>query len=672
MSLSIGSLNSNTNGLNFGGLATGIDSSSIISGLTQIDNQQISQLKSQQSTIQTAQSAYTALQAQMYSLQTATSTLAQSVAGALDARTATSSDTTVLAAAAGASAIPGTYALTVNTLAQGQQTASQGFSDPNAQLKTGTMTIQVGSGTATTVTLNNQNNTLQGLADAINNAGGDVRASIVNDGTANPYRLMLTSAKTGAANTIQVTDNLTGGSGSDINPLASTIQTAADASVTLGSGPGAITVSSATNQVTGLVPNVSLSLLPGSAGKSASLTVGVDTNAATTAVQNLVTDFNAVVDGISNQSKFDSTSQTGGVFLSSPDAADIKDALTAALTNGVPGVTGPGSQLSTAGLSFTDSGDLQLDTSKLSAVLNGTDPTATVADLKTLFGITGSAPSGSGVSFLLGSDKTQPSVGSPYGVTITSPATRATVSSATAPATTITAQSPADALVLKVNGLTSTGITIPAGDYTTAALVSTLQQQINSNTALNGNQVAVGVDDQGHLTITSQVYGQSSALSFSGTGSLLTQLGFTGSEVGDGADVEGSFTVGGKTEAAIGTGQILSGLGGNANTAGLEVKVTASTPVTSTVSVTKGIAGNLSSILDQYLDPVNGRMASINSGYQTQINDIQKTIDTDNTALSDKTAELQSEFADMETAVSNLKGLQAQLSSFVPASSTAK
>ena len=64
---------------------------------------------------------------------------------------------------------------------------------------------------------------------------------------------MLTSNSDGADNTIAITNNLTAGRGSDIDPAATTVQAAADAQVKIGSGPGAMTVSSATNQLTGLI-----------------------------------------------------------------------------------------------------------------------------------------------------------------------------------------------------------------------------------------------------------------------------------------------------------------------------------------------------------------------------------------------------------------------------------
>ena len=70
------------------------------------------------------------------------------------------------------------------------------------------------------MTIDGTNDTLQGLANAMNNAGAGVTASVVNDGSGNnPYRLLLTSNQSGADNTIQITNNLAADSGGPCSPF---------------------------------------------------------------------------------------------------------------------------------------------------------------------------------------------------------------------------------------------------------------------------------------------------------------------------------------------------------------------------------------------------------------------------------------------------------------------
>lgn len=652
----------NTSGLNFGGLATGINTDTIITGLTKLNQTRIDALKSQQSDITTKQAAFTQLQGLLFDLQSKTNALSRSAGGAFDGRTATSSDPTTLSAAAGTAAVPGTYSLTVATLATAQQTASQGFTDPNAQIKQGTLSLQVGTGAAVSVTVDSRNNTLQGLADAINAAGKDVRATIINDGSGTPYRLTLTSTKTGAANTIAVTNNLTTGTGADIDPTSVTLQTAGDASVKVGSGSGALTVTSATNQVNGLIPGVTLTLNQANPNETTTLTVGNDAAATTKALQDFVTSFNATVDFVSSQSKYDPKTHAAGVLLGNSNTSNLLSQLSSALTAPVPGLSTSANRLSSVGLSLGGDGKLTLDADKLSQALSGQNG-ATVADLKHLFALSGTSDN-PGVAFVTGTDKTQPTQSTPYQVQVTAPATRAVVTGSSPLGSSVTLTPPNNTLQLKLNGLLSNGVTLPPGTYSPNQLVSMLQQQINSDSSLKGNLVTVGLDSSNRLQITSQLYGSGASVSF-GPGTNAPDLGFTGSESGTGTDVAGQFLVNGQIEAATGSGQSLIGKSGNAHTDALQVRVTSNTPTTANLTVTQGIAGRLGGLLGSYLNTSNGRLKTANDAFQKQIDDITKTINTQNDLLDTKKNELTQQFAAMETAVNNLKGIQSQLTSLV-------
>lgn len=650
-----------SNGLNFSGLATGIDTTKIIDGLTKISQKRIDTLTAKQTKISDSQATFAGLQATLFDLQSKTNGLARSIAGTFDGRTASTSDATAVTAAAGTSATAGTYSLTVVSLAQAHQTASAGYSDPNAQIKQGTLTIQVGTGTTTTVTVDSRNSTLQGLADSINSAGGDVRASVINDGSASPYRLLLSATKTGATNAITVTNNLTNGTGADINPAATTVQAASDARVTLGSGTGAVTVSGATNQVTGLIPGVTLNLVRADPTKAVTLNVANDTAAATKGVQDFVTAYNSVVDYVGDRSKYDAATNSAGKLLGDRTAAGLTNDIAAALQASIPGLNPNANRLSSVGLSFDDKGHLKLDAAKLGSALSGQNGT-TPADVKRLFGVTGTSDS-PGVSFTLATGKTKASGSTPYGVNVTAPATRAVVTASGPPAASVTIAPPNNALQIKINGLLSSGLTLDSGTYTPDALAALLQQKINTNSALNGNQVSVGLDTGGRIQITSQTYGSSSLVSFEG-GTALADLGFAGTETGAGTNVAGNFVANGVTEAATGSGQTLTGKAGNANTDGLQVKATGSAPGTANVSVTQGLAGRLNEVLGKYLDPLNGRIATVTKTLQSSFDGIDKTITKQNDALAEQKSRLTVQFAAMETAVNNLKGLQTQLASF--------
>jgi flagellar hook-associated protein 2 len=96
--------------------------------------------------------------------------------------TPTVSDESVLSATSRAGLSADSFAATVvvNQLARAQTNYSGVVADRTAAIGTGTMTLTVG-GVAKTITIGAANNSLDGLANAINASGAGVTASIIAD-----------------------------------------------------------------------------------------------------------------------------------------------------------------------------------------------------------------------------------------------------------------------------------------------------------------------------------------------------------------------------------------------------------------------------------------------------------------------------------------------------------
>lgn len=644
-------------GINFTGLASGIDSNKIIEGLTSISQGRIESLKTRKDQLSLKQANFSGLQAQLSNFQGTVGKLSRALGGPLDGRKVTSTDDTILTGVASTTALPGTYSLTVTQLAQAQQVASAAV-DPSTNFKTGTLSFKVGTGATTTVTIDSSNNTLSGVAAAINDARGDVRASVVTD--AGGSRLLVSSTKTGSANTIAVTNNLTTGTGADLNPLATTVQAATDAQVKLGSGAGAITLTSATNKVEGAIDGVTLNLNKVDTGKQVTLNVAPDTATAKKAITDLVDSYNQVIDFIDRRDDYDSASKAAGVFLGNRDVANLKNELAASLTGSVGGINDKANRLSALGITIAETGKLSVDATKLDKVLAGEQPGVSVDDVRRLFALSGTT-NNNGVTFNLGGDKTKPSGSTPYQVRITQAGTRAAIvgSSALAGSVNITALN--NTFNLKVNNLTSTAIVIDAGTYTPTTLAAAIQAQVSGQFS---GQVAVDLD-AGKLRFTSQLYGGGSSLKFEG-GSAIADMGLTGTETNTGQNVAGEFIVGGSVEVAAGVGQTLTGATTNANTAGVQMKVSLTpaqvgTETTVNLSVTQGIAARLNQVINRYADPVNGKLKGIDKGFQDQSSDFDKTISRETNIIESRKESLIKQFAAMESAVSSLKSLGSQL-----------
>lgn len=107
--------------------------------------------------------------------------------------------------------LAGIYSVAVNQLATPQITASQGYASDSSVLGTGAIGITIG-GITTNISITNSNDTLDGVAQAINSAGIGVTAQIVNTGLpGSPYRLEITGNSTGSAQGFTISPSLSGG-----------------------------------------------------------------------------------------------------------------------------------------------------------------------------------------------------------------------------------------------------------------------------------------------------------------------------------------------------------------------------------------------------------------------------------------------------------------------------
>jgi flagellar hook-associated protein 2 len=158
---------------------------------------QLSTLESQDTTISNLGTLFSNLSNDMSAL--------TDLQGILAEKTGSSSDTNVLTlTAADSSAVAGAYTVEVGNLAQTSSGYLAQIANANDTLA-GSITLQVGSGKAQTITLNSSNDTLAGFAAAINSSAAGISASVLTDSTGS--RLSLVSGTSGANGNITVTAN---------------------------------------------------------------------------------------------------------------------------------------------------------------------------------------------------------------------------------------------------------------------------------------------------------------------------------------------------------------------------------------------------------------------------------------------------------------------------------
>ncbi|QHE94528.1 flagellar filament capping protein FliD [Pandoraea fibrosis] len=616
------------------GIGSGLDVNALVTSLMQPANNKLTLLKNQESSYQTKLSALGQLQSSLSAFQASLLTL--SSASQYLQMSANVADNTILTASSTTGAAAGAYTVNVSQLAQAQSLTTSGVANQTSAIGSGTATKltfsfgTISGGTLTdgtysgasfaanasqqpvTITIDSSNNSLQGIRDAINASGAPVNATIVNDGSGTPYRLVLTSKTTGENMSMNITA-AAGGDATITNMLTydatgaqNLTQTAAAQNAKLTVNGLAIT--SATNSVQNSVQGLSLSLI-----KTGTTTVTMTNNssAVTQAVQSFATAYNTLQSTMTTLTKYDPTGQATGALIGDSTVNLVQSQLQQILNGRLPGVQGNGlTSLAQIGVNFQTDGTLTVDTSALSKAMSSGNGFQQLASLLATNGIS----TDSLVTYNSSSSKTQPGN---YAVNITQIATQGTAtSSVSLPAsTTITASNNQLNIMLDGN---NASVVIPAGTYTPDQLATAIQSAINGNSVFSTASSGVSVTQKnGLLTITSNRYGSASRVQVTG-GSAFDAV-FGANTLKTGVDVQG--TIGGLS--AVGSGQTLTGGAGTA-VDGLKLTIGGTnTGSRGTVAFSQGYASLLNNQVSDFLS-TSGAISSATSSLNTTIKQIQQ------------------------------------------------
>ncbi|MBI5443903.1 MAG: flagellar filament capping protein FliD [Deltaproteobacteria bacterium] len=620
--------------ISFDGLATGIKTTDTVDKLMVVESRPKILKEAEQTRLENRQSAWQDVNAKLLAVSVASSDLSR--LATWNAQKVTSSNEALLTATASMDASQGTYTVHVERLAKAHQVASQGYDSNTSSVGTGTLSIQLGTDAAKTITFDATNNTLDGAVKAINDAKVGATASIIYDGS--QYKVLLSSNETGTKNELTITK------GADVTlNFATTVQDAQDSRVTLGSS-GAIAVDSASNKVDTLIKGVILNLKAAEPGNEITISVSRSGDEISKKVQAFVDAYNDAQSYISKQFAYDADKDVAGILMGDSTLISMQRNLGGLLL----GTVNSGSALKTlsaAGVTIGDGGQLSFNAAKFSEAV-ASDFTGTMRLFRT-----GGDSTRSKISFVYAGAKVQESAAG-YAVEVTRAATRATVAAGSAAALTIGETT--NTITLSVDGSASLSVTLGAGTYTAAELSKEIESKINA--AIGRAGVSVTADGDGKLSIASGRYGSLSKVTLSG-GTALPSLGFAAGQSASGQDVAGTID----GEAATGTGQILKGNPGNAKTDGLQLLVElseADVPVgqtaTSTVTVTKGVFSRLDEYLSGLTDPLSGAASLRQKGTSSAIDSIKAEIKAMEVRLDAKRESLLAQFRAMESAIGKL------------------
>lgn len=480
--------------------------------------------------------------------------------------------------------------------------------------------LRVGSSQVAVVSTGDRS--LAAVASAINgaNIGASAAAVRIADGQ---WILQVNAANTGLGNRLSLDQDVFAGIGG-----LTTTSTAQDARISIGSGPGAYSISSNTNSFSNVMPGVTINVAQ-TTTQPVTLSVSRDDNATSDAVKRLVDQATALIADINLQTKYDPKTKIAGPLAGDATIRRFAEEIRATVTEVVAG-----SSLTSAGnvgITVNRDGTFKFDSAKFRAALSA-DPAA----VERIFARGGSSTGGA--SFFAAADVTQ---SGSYAVDVTTAATRATTG---------------DILVGGSPGGQTIGVRVGATTATFAAQAGASAADIVAG--LNDAMAAAG------LRINAELSGggvRLTAVEYGSAPSFDTNLDVTGAGTwgaNSGTDVAG--TIAGL--AAQGAGNRLRLLTTDESPAkGLEVTVGEGlTGSLGPVSYDPGVAARLVRLGTAAISTGGTLVTSANT-YDTRTTTYNQQIDRFEARMVVKERQLRRQWTSVQTLLSNLQTQQSWL-----------
>jgi len=217
-----------------------------------------------------------------------------------------------------------------------------------------------------TIQITDENNTLQGLRDAINDTNALVKASIINDGTEiNPYHLFITSIHSGSPGRMIFDPDLSGGE----ELKFSCVSQPQDAVAILGE-ENSLLITDSSNSMDKAIPGITLNLLSADPTKTIEVRVVRNLEGIKQSIINFIDAYNNIIDAINTQQSYDAdTEEKGGVLFGDINLMNIRNDLRNAITDSIESSNSITS-IFQIGVNVNLDGRLTLDESRLDEVLN--------------------------------------------------------------------------------------------------------------------------------------------------------------------------------------------------------------------------------------------------------------------------------------------------------------
>lgn len=323
-----------------GGTAGKIDTDALIDALMQAKSIPQKQLQDRLTKQQTLGDNLQEMNRRMQAITTAALALTDLSFDGVPTKATSSLESVVASSTGGAIAGSATFHVVQTAAAQVSTVTADGAVADYAQ----GLDLTVGSGDSVHISLSS--GSAADIAAAINEADAGVRAAVVN--TDAGQVLQFTSTKTGTANEFSI---------SGFTNAVNDITPAADAQISVGTGPGSYTISSSTNTFTGAMPGVTFSVSAAAVGSDVTISVGDDVSALSDKMQALVDAINTAKSGVKT------LTAKGGLFQGDSTMNGIGFDLANAISSG----TADGKSLSDYGIDMDRDGVVSFNASTFAA-----------------------------------------------------------------------------------------------------------------------------------------------------------------------------------------------------------------------------------------------------------------------------------------------------------------
>ena len=345
------------------GVGSGLDLSTLLEGLRTSEESVLSTITQRKSTENARLSAYGQLSSAVEKLQTA----AKAFEGDTTFGQYTASQTgDSFNASASSTAVAGSYRIKVESLASTQTLIANGVADKAAANGTGgVVKFTLENGEVKTLDLTGKGTSLEAIAKAINaDKELGLSASIMNDGSDTPYRLMISTTATGIQASISeiTVEGNDGALGTLLNKASMTEQAASDAIVKVNG----IKVTQATNKLEDVIQGVTLNVSKVDT-EAQTLTVTRNDDKTKSAVNEFINAYNNVQKFIKSSTAY--TEGAGGSILNGDNTARTVQTRLSGIMSFQSSNGGAFKTLSDLGIRTQADGSIKLDEEKFDKAL---------------------------------------------------------------------------------------------------------------------------------------------------------------------------------------------------------------------------------------------------------------------------------------------------------------